>query len=93
MEQKRREAAKWTTKAGGAATGTNRITLSRRAGALGGGDRGHSAEEMADSRVEEAGEEEISMAESATGTTTTKITITATSIVLDVEMEAPATNV
>jgi len=96
QEDNRREPAGRTTRGGEAATGTNRITLGKRAEAVGGGDRGWSEEKMADAREEEAGEEDITMGQSATVTTTTKATvmITATSIEPEVEMGAPAaTNV
>ena len=68
----------------------NRITLGWRAETLGGGDRGRSHEELADARVEVAGEEDITLGESATATTTAMVTITATSIEPAVETGAPA---
>jgi hypothetical protein len=91
-EERRREPAGRTARAGGAATGTNRITLGQQAEALGGGARGQSEEEMADARVEEAGEEEedVTMGESAMAMTTAMVTITATSIEPEVETGAPA---
>ena len=79
-EKGRTGPARHTTNAGGAATVANRFTVSRPAEALGGGPTGRSQEEMADARVEEEGEEDIIMAESATATTTATFTIMATSI-------------
>jgi hypothetical protein len=89
-EERRREPGGWTTRAGGAAPGMNRITLGRRAEALGGGDSGRSEEEMADARAEEVGEDDITMGESSVATTTATVTITGTSIEPEVEMGAPA---
>jgi hypothetical protein len=91
-EERRRQPAGRTARAWGATTGTNRITLGRRAEALGGGDRARSEEEMADARVEEAGEEaeDVTMDKRATATTTATVMITASSIEHEVETGAPA---
>jgi len=75
---------------GRAATGTNRITLGWRTEAVVGGNRGRSEEEMLDTMVEDAGEEDITMGESATATTTAIFTITATSIEPEFESGARA---
>jgi len=95
-EERRRESVGRTGRAGGAATGTNRITLGQRAEALGGGDRCRSEEEMADARVGEVGEVEevVTMGESATAMTTEMFAITATIIEPEFETGAPtASNV
>lgn len=68
-------------RARGTATGTNRIMLDPWDEALGRGrDRGRSDEEMADTWVEEAGEEDITVGESATATMMATVTIPATNI-------------
>jgi len=69
------------------------ITNGHRAEALGGGDTGRCDEEMADASVEEAMEEEISMAESTIATTMATILITMTSMEPSVDTGAPAVNV
>jgi hypothetical protein len=60
-EERRIQPAGRATRARGAATGTNRITLGQRAEALVAGDRGRSEDEMVDARAEEAGDEDITM--------------------------------
>jgi len=84
-EERRREQAGRSMRAGGATTVTNTMVSGRRAERLGGADRGRSEEEMADTLVDEAGEVDITMGEGSPAATTAMVTVTATSIEAEVQ--------